>query len=204
MKCRADRWSVLSVVMLFAGWAAAGWFIYLSMGGGFLGILLNWCLGVLLLVPIGFVVRDLIVRRPNAWVRLAFGLFALVGLTTLSLLLLGNLVMTWRSNPVHDIAGQPSGTRFTRTRFEFHKDAAHFIIHDPGNRLRFCFGSVPAAVRVEGDERVVVFDDWVILKSWTFDYGFEGEAINFGGWMGADSNEPVIEIGPEGTPVPSD
>ncbi len=181
---------------------AAAWFLWLSMSGGFLGIFLTWCLGILLLLPIGLLLRDLWVGQPQTWVRVTLEILALIGLGSLSLLLIGDLVMTWRSNPVHDISGLPSGSRFTRTRFEFHKDAAHFVIRDPGNRLRFCFGTVPAAIRVEGDERIVIFDDHVILKSWTFDYGFEGEVITFGGWMGASSSEPEIEIGNDGLPMP--
>lgn len=201
-KHRADRWTAFYLTILLVSWLAASWFLYLSMGGGFRGIFLNWCLGILLLVPIGCLIRNLVIHRPSTPVRLTLGIFALIGLVPLSLRLIGDLVMTWRSNPVHDLGGLPANSRYTRTRFEFHKDAVHFVIRDPGNRLRFCFGAVPAAIRVEDGERIVVFDDWVILKSWTFDYGFEGETINYGGWMGSGSNEPELEIGPDGMPMP--
>jgi len=197
-----DRWSVAFPVILLTGWIAAGWFFVLSMGGGFLGIFLNWCLGILLLVPIGFLLRDLFFRGPHTRGRLMLGIPCLVGLVVLSLLQIGDLVMTWIYNPVHDLKGVPSGSAFTRTRFEFRKDTSDFVIHDPGNRLRFCFGAVPSEIRLDGRERVVVFEDRVILKSWTFDYGFEGESINFGGWMGAASNDPELEIGPDGMPMP--
>lgn len=201
-KRRVDRWSVLFVMIMLASWITAVWFLSLAMGGGFLGIFLNWCLGILLLVPIGFLLRELIVRGPQTAVRLSIGIFALIGLVPLSLWQIGSLVTTWHSNPVHDLKGLPPGSGFTRTRYEFRKDASHFIIHDPANRLRFCYGARPAAIRLEGEERVVVFEDWVILKSWTFDYGFEGGAINFGGWMGASSSEPELSIGPDGMPLP--
>lgn len=199
-----DHRSVVFAVILLAGWVAAARFFMLSMAGGFLGIFLNWCLGILLLVPIGFLLRDLFCRRPHTRCRLTLGIASLTGLVLLSLLLIGGLVMTCVFNPVHDLKGLPPDSRHTRTRFEFRKDASHFVLHDPGNRLRFCFGAVPSVVRSDGEERVVVFEDWVILKSWTFDYGFEGESINFGGWMGAGSNEPELEIGPDGMPLPSD
>jgi hypothetical protein len=200
-KRQVDRWSFVYLAIMLAGWVAAVWFMLLSMGGGFLGIFLNWCLGLLLLIPIGYLLRDLRNRGPHKPLRLVLGILALTGITLPSTLLLADLVTTWQSNPVHDINGLPSGSHFTRTRFEFRKGTSHFIIRDPGNHLRFCFGAVPAAIRVEGDERVVDFEDWVILKSWTFDYGFEGEAIHFGGWMGASSNEPDMEIGPDGLPL---
>lgn len=75
---------------------------------------------------------------------------------------------------------------------------------DSGSHLRFRVGAVPTAIRVEGDERVVFFNDWVILKFRTFGYGFERESISFGGWMGASSNGREIEIGPDGMPVPKE
>lgn len=198
---KADRWSALFLIIMLASWVAAAWFMSLAMSGGFLGISLNWCLGFVLLVPIGFLLRDLIVRRPHTLVRLALGIFSLLGLVPLSLWGIGDLVTTWLFNPVHDLKGQPPSSSYTRTRYEFRKGNSHFVIHDPGSRLRFCFGARPASIRVEGRERVVVFEDWVILKAWDFDYGFEGEAINFGGWMGTGWNEPELTIGPDGMPV---
>ena len=199
---RVDRWSVLFLIIMLAGWVAAAWFMSLAMGGGFLGIFLNWCLGFVLLVSIGFLVRDLSVRGPHTSARLALGIFALIGLIALSLWGIGDLVTTWLFNPVHDLKGLPHGSTFTRTRYEFRKNASHFVIHDPGSRLRFCFGARPTSIRVVGSERVVVFEDWVILKSWNFDYGFEGETINYGGWMGAAWSEPELTIGPDGMPLP--
>jgi hypothetical protein len=188
---------------MLAGWITAGYFLfYLTMrGGGFLGIFLNWCLGLMLLVPTGFLIRDLTVSRPQTFIRMAIGILSLAGLTALSLWLIGDLVVTWRSNSFHDLTALNPNSGYTKTRFEFHKDDSNFVIRDPSSRLRFCFGAIPSSIRIEGGERVIVFDNYVILKSWTFDYGFEGKVINFGGWMGAASSALELEIGPDGLPI---
>lgn len=46
--------------------------------------------------------------------------------------------------------GLPPGSGFTRTRYEFRKDVSHFVIHDPGKRLRFCYGARPILVNLSG------------------------------------------------------
>lgn len=194
-----DRWSVFYLAVMLLSWVAAIGFLFLSMGGGFLGIFLNWCLGILLLLPIGFLLRDLMARRPNAKIRLALGIFTLVGLMVLSLWLIRDLAMTWHSNPVYDLKVKPSGSGFTGTRIEFHGEGSKQVIRDPFSTLRFCFGGKPNEVRIKNGQRILIFRHGAILKSWSFDFEIGGPSIETGGWMGAHCNSSDIRVDKDGS-----
>jgi hypothetical protein len=196
------RWiDIYSVALMFAALVAVAVAVVslkLAIDGGFRGIFYHWCMGPVLVIPIVFAVRGLIARNSCCRLRRLWSILALLPLLSLSFLSLADSISSWRSNPVCDLAPLPRQRKYFHTRIEFQQDGNKSVVHDPYNKVRFCFGGAPEEMRVEGDWRIFVFHHGVILKTWVDDLEFGKEGIELGGWMGAGREHGVLQVSERG------
>lgn len=193
-----DGYSVVLLLVAMMAVAAAAASVALAMNGGFSGICCLWCLGPVLVIPLVFAVRGVVVRNSRCRLRRLWSLLALLPLLALSLLSLAGMISSWRSNPFCDLTTLSREGKYFHTRIEFQQDGNKSAVHDPYNKVRFCFGGAPEETRVEGDWRILVFHHGVILKTWVDDLEFSKEGIQLGGWMGAGREHGEMRVSERG------
>lgn len=170
----------------------------LAMDGGFLGIFCFLCMGPLLVIPVAFAARALIAGSPRYRWRRFWSIIALLPMLPLCFLSLADSISTWRSNPVCDLSSLPGKGKYAHTRIEFQQGENQSVVHDPHNKIRFCFGGGPDEARIEADHRILVFHHGVILKTWVSDLEFTNEGIGIGGWMGAGLPHGEMQVSEQG------